>query len=151
MALVEKRLGRRYPETGAVRAEDFDFDLSDDTLTELVIKGYKFTQKTVKGKKIPWVQKFDEKGKVVEEYPLIDKTIDLYITGFYKDRKTKEVKLEVQIRVQVEVSYIPKKEVMEGLRKQIEERGKKILEEWAAKNEGMPAIEDIKVEMRDGV
>jgi len=100
-------------------------------LPDIVLKGYRLQPKLVKGKKFLFAQLFKD-GKLIEEFPVLEREIDIYVTGRYKIRSGKQKGQEVQvtIRLPLKVTYIPKKEFLDDIRNDIENEAIKKFEEW---------------------
>jgi len=129
MALNRNWIPSGLNELSIARAYGFE----KDYLPDLILKGYRVDRRTIKGKPVNVLQLFRD-GKLVEEYPLIEgREVDIYITGRYKiasgNRKGEVV--EVQIRLPIKVTYIPKKEFLDDFRNDIEKEAIKQFDRWA--------------------
>jgi len=125
---------RRYPNEGAVERTDFTFEKKyDEEAAPLLIRqGFQLKQRFIRDVK-KWFWEKRKNGKLVEELPVIEREIDLYVTGYYRIRsgKYKGQVLETHLRIPIRISYVPRKELMDKIRQDIQEKAIDKFKTWA--------------------
>ena len=142
----------------------FEADFASEIARKLIKEqGYKLTTQEINGKKIPFLQKFDQNGKLIANIPFIEREIDLYVTGIYKPSsgRFRNRELKVQVRLGAKIKYFPVKEYVEEIRKIVEEKAIDNFEEWVkAEGTGIeyilegdspPEFNKIEVNMRESL
>jgi hypothetical protein len=135
----KKPIVNRYPNKDEITVKGMvnDYALKQKPILEK--RGFKVEERQLAGKKINYFVK-KVKGEKPIELPVLEREIDLYVTGFYKIRsgKRKGQVLEVHLRIPIRIRYAPAKDFLDEIRDDITERAEAQFIKWAEENEDIP-------------
>jgi hypothetical protein len=97
------------------------------------------------------------KKRIKEIYPVVEKDVDLYVTGYYKEKsgKHKGRVNKIELRVPIRIVFALNPAYVDDFKNELKEKAEKAFEDWlltqAIQWGDIPDIDRVDTDFRDGI
>lgn len=90
---------------------------------------------------------------IKEAYPVVEKDIDLYVTGYYKEKRGKHKGRvnTIELRVPIRVTFALNPEYVDDFKNELKEKAEESFAEWLVWEDIEIVPDEIKSEFHDGI